>query len=1698
MASDLLLNWLNNEIELSHPVKDFEKDFANGYLFGELLYKFNQQSNFKSFSKKSDVASNLENFNKLFPTLRNLKVKFDSDMVDNIIKQQRGSALRLLYQLKMVLEKVYPPTDIAVLRKTGKMGDNQPALKIAHSKDKYDEHAQKFFQNRLQELNKPQKVLNMEKHLDKFDQEKQRQEDQAKRFHSEEMDAKDKMRQETRRAQINKIQRNAGFMEEWQQKGVEDWKKNQSIKKDREKRQLEFEYKQAEKYNNLTVKKIDEANKEVNDGIGQFEQTLKNIGINPKVRKDDADRAVHEHLTQSPLKSSAKGSRFASMTKQTQLPPLNNTIGGASKTNLMTLGGGMTLSSTGLKTKDKKTVTEKNRKDRERRRRKMIVDQGKTHIEMEQKRKEAQIIERMKRQAKQEEELQYESWRTNQCKNVIIEDRKLREARYEKRRELDQQTAIWREEEMMKSLRDQMQREMEIFQERDQEMRIVHKQSKREKRNEFGYQLFDAIFDIANEAYIHQQKQDSEDIDSRCWHEWLQLFVADLPISKDDTMIERDFMQDSMKEVISANLDQVELEDYLKNQGQWPEALIAENQPNLEQFLTGQTESAPAAGAKGGKAPAPSKAAAADQIVLEEGDTELPLQAPNNYLLGDALELIINMNFDQRENHKKPKMPSYLNLKLCFVGYAFAGKKTQANKLKEVFGNLDIYYLNDLVSQAVSFFEQNPESIQRALQQNSEEEAIQDDLEISEDSEIDEELNAEEDFRQCGQDISELLKEGIEITDDIYVRLFIAKLRLTYPHKSKKQLRRELKSKVEKEREITQKIQTVENEIQELNGGGNGENPGGSRRRRKKDPVQLQDELDKLNKELQTAQAQDSKGWILVDFPATFAQAKLLEQALSGYVPPQEQDKIDREAQIEEAFLLVQPNAKEVPPKKLLKSGLDAVIWIDCSRDECMRRALGRRFDNVNEKVYHIEDQTPLTTNAPLCERLQPMDEEDNSEATLIDRWISYDQNAQGLENWLKQFGLNSKKGEARDFQILNKVSGDLDQDSLHKEIIQVIQKIQHKKSKQEVKIKKRILEKIIQTEIEEAEKQRIALEEEEERKRKEAEGGDQQPGEEIKKEEGKVDKPEPATDRIGLKQAAPDNIDNDFKPVIMDAWQQLCQNYKQQMKKVFRQVRDQRERLTENFSTIQNQFLKFLHRPDQKQEKLDQFIKEFNEFSDQYPDLREDEQTKDELHQRVDILSDELWEIIEERKEQHIEERKKIMESGWVEYELTFAVSSAQLLMQSEVDKFKASVQLLHDYYHAFEDKLIPEAPQFFTQDLVADGEELPPVESLPEGADSSNIDQYQYPRLDKLFEKALKTQVVQDVTQLSSQNQDKKGAPPKGKDPKKPAEEEKPVEDSQYVRDMRAAIKVEKSILRYRLTQIRNWTLKRLREMRQKAIKVYLKLEDWIQVSNKTENDAIDEMSIVIKRAIEDEKKIQDELRVKFMDFCVDEKIMNYIEPPPEKLPALEEVRHDRFSISQLSTLVNELEHLAKQHGNGSNNVPNKVIVDLFVRKLENSKNLGDEGSLPVEWTNYTEYDIQNMARNLDKQCTGSIDWRQIATYIILLKSSIPTDKHLETYRAEFKGKDDLHNKQNFLQAQAWFDETEYSQDRDYSIPFPRVHLIKDLLFRVNKTVKESGEECISLKKYFKILKSKELTMFKRNIKIYSDILITQLSDQ
>ncbi len=72
--------------------------------------------------------------------------------------------------------------------------------------------------------------------------------------------------------------------------------------------------------------------------------------------------------------------------------------------------------------------------------------------------------------------------------------------------------------------------------------------------------------------------------------------------------------------------------------------------------------------------------------------------------------------------------------------------------------------------------------------------------------------------------------------------------------------------------------------------------------------------------------------------------------------------------------------------------------------------------------------------------------------------------------------------------------------------------------------------------------------------------------------------------------------------------------------------------------------------------------------------------------------------------------------------------------------------------------------------------------------------------------------------------------------------------------------------------------------------------------------------------------------------------------------------------------------------------------------MRKLEVSKALWDDGSLPEEWWSLGEYDFQNMVRNLDRSGRGVVNWRDLATYIILLKSNLPNERDLESFKKSF----------------------------------------------------------------------------------------------
>ena len=99
--------------------------------------------------------------------------------------------------------------------------------------------------------------------------------------------------------------------------------------------------------------------------------------------------------------------------------------------------------------------------------------------------------------------------------------------------------------------------------------------------------------------------------------------------------------------------------------------------------------------------------------------------------------------------------------------------------------------------------------------------------------------------------------------------------------------------------------------------------------------------------------------------------------------------------------MLIKPNPKEEAPVTLIPSGLDMVLWFDCSVKECLRRADGRRYDSfAPQSEYHVEDIVPPCTEAPLCERLLALSEDNNCVNSLTDRFVAFDQTTNSLKRW--------------------------------------------------------------------------------------------------------------------------------------------------------------------------------------------------------------------------------------------------------------------------------------------------------------------------------------------------------------------------------------------------------------------------------------------------------------------------------------------------------------------------------------------------------------------------------------------------------------------------------------------------------------------------------------------------------------------------
>lgn len=118
--SAYVVSWLNDDLELG-PLTAVERDCASGWLLAEIISRIHPRLlhpddlsiQFINDRKKGETRPLPEikkhNLTQLRPLFRQLGIAVTDETVENIGAADRGTALRILYQLRKTLDVEVPP-----------------------------------------------------------------------------------------------------------------------------------------------------------------------------------------------------------------------------------------------------------------------------------------------------------------------------------------------------------------------------------------------------------------------------------------------------------------------------------------------------------------------------------------------------------------------------------------------------------------------------------------------------------------------------------------------------------------------------------------------------------------------------------------------------------------------------------------------------------------------------------------------------------------------------------------------------------------------------------------------------------------------------------------------------------------------------------------------------------------------------------------------------------------------------------------------------------------------------------------------------------------------------------------------------------------------------------------------------------------------------------------------------------------------------------------------------------------------------------------------------------------------------------------------------------------------------------------------------------------------------------------------------
>ena len=212
------------------------------------------------------------------------------------------------------------------------------------------------------------------------------------------------------------------------------------------------------------------------------------------------------------------------------------------------------------------------RKERDRRRRRVLVEQMRTHKDMEAKKKEEMMKEKLMRQSAEEERIADRLGNSLANKEVMRRQRLAREEQYRALREEQLQQARARDVEVYGALRKEYAAKLELERARFEELERQRQAARFQKHYHFCRGVVDQVVDLTAKTCEYRAVTQGDRVPSKQWREWLAAFNAGQPLYPDEAPTGQAPLEDALPDEddkFAALQDDREYNAYLDQEDEW-------------------------------------------------------------------------------------------------------------------------------------------------------------------------------------------------------------------------------------------------------------------------------------------------------------------------------------------------------------------------------------------------------------------------------------------------------------------------------------------------------------------------------------------------------------------------------------------------------------------------------------------------------------------------------------------------------------------------------------------------------------------------------------------------------------------------------------------------------------------------------------------------------------------------------------------------------------------------------------------------------------------------------------------------------------------------------------------------------------------------------------------------------------------------